>query len=554
MKKMKLSSISKQLLVTPLIFVFGITPILGEVEKFQLPTKEQITFLELISGDREIYNYYKHTNFEPIWIGNDSIHQKRLSALKNAIVLLPTHGLSSEMIHLNDLWKESVDNTSTSTVLELELQFTNLLFEYAKIINGGVIEPGIITEKIDRRRPKLLANGLILEQFVSRDPEKYLASLAPQTLEYAVLRKELALLDHIIGQGRWGEQIEANDLSFGDEGIEVLKLKQRLSLMGYMPKSVSKDFDISLATAIRRFQHKHGLPSTGIATPETIKAINTPPEIRRKSVVVGLERTRWMNKPLGEKHIIVNIPEFKARYYDSGQVKFETSVVVGKSKENLQTPEFSRNMEFIVVNPIWNIPYSIITEEIFPSIRQDITSEESILFYDGDGNPVERSQLSLKGPFRQSSFPYTAKQMPGAKNPLGRVKFMFPNRHSIYLHDSPERSLFGRSVRAFSHGCIRLEKPMEFARLLLGKEGHDFDELYSVAEGTTNEIEIFLKERIPVHITYQTAWVDENGEINYRSDIYDRDTIIFAAMENSTNSLPTVKEVKISLMEISNLQ
>ncbi len=495
-----------------------------------LPSVQELRFFTQISGDKHIADFYRHRNYAPIWIGDDPAVQKRLNALRTAISTLDTHGLPSHAVESDGLWDIVVDMNNPDEVVKAELAFTKLYLDYAHTISSGWLDPRDVSEAIDVRKLKTVPADYLLSGMVENEPGKFLSQLAPQSMDYAHLRKELIRLQNAIDQGGWGELVDSSELKSGDKGDEVVKLRNRLIRMNYLSRSVSNSFDRALRHAVRMFQRDHGLIPTGIAGTSTIKAVNVEPEERLRSVVASLERSRWMNRSLGSQYVIVNIPEFRARYFDGGELEFETTVVVGKNEDGLQTPEFSREMEFIVVNPIWNVPVSIITEEIFPALRRDLSAEANIQFYDSDGETIDRLAIDLSTRFTPQDFPYRAKQFPGPTNPLGGVKFMFPNRHSIYLHDSPVRELFSWNYRAHSHGCIRLQDAHDFARLLLAKEGHDYDELVYFTEGTENEIEVHLKSRIPVHITYKTAWVGENGHIHYRSDVYRRDELIFAAL------------------------
>ena len=552
--KTQLSRLIHGALVAFFVIAAGTLKVSAELKEVSLPSKDEINFIALVSGDKDLYGFYRKMNFEPIWIGREPIQQRRLKALKNAINLLDSHGLSLEVIDAVNLWDGTVDLNNPASVQEAEVRFTNLFLSYAEIINTGWLNPKEVSKKIDLSKPNPLQTEFILTEFVSSDPEKFLASLAPQTWEYAQLRKELKQLQTDVLNGGWGPQVKATRLSVGDQGSEVIKLRNRLFRMGYLPKSISSIYDLSLAHAVRIFQNVHGLSPTGTATTDTIQAINIEPEMRMQSVIVSLERSRWMNQPKDSNYVVVNIPEYKARYFEGAKVEFETPVVVGKSKENLQTPEFSKNMQFIVVNPIWHVPYSIVTEEIFPSLRNDLAAEQYITFYDNAGIQIDRSELDLTSQFKRASFPYKAKQLPGPTNPLGQVKFMFPNRHSIYLHDSPARSLFGRDYRAYSHGCIRLKRPYEFARLLLNNEGYNFDELVAATAGTDNEIAVYLKKEIPVHITYQTAWAGEDGRIHYRKDIYNRDDLIFAALNLEGDATTQDTDLEVVSVQTSFIQ
>ncbi len=497
---------------------------------FTLPTPLELAFLTEIEGNSSTARFYVERNFEPIWVGENAENQNRLRALVNTIGNLESHGLTKDIFEYQFDWEGFYDANSFQQVAENEIQITRIFLRYAKVINSGYLKPSEVSDLIDIKTLAPLPPYYLLKGITENDPETYLLQLAPQNEEYAVLRKTLhKLRNEISGEG-WGESILASELLPGQIGSEVIKLRNRLIRMGYLPRNSSAEYSLALKKAVQLFQLDHGLTPTGVANFNTIEAINVSPETKLEAVIVALERNRWMNRSLGPWHVLVNIPEFKARFVDQDQIKFETNVVVGKNEENLQTPEFSDEMEYLVVNPIWHVPASIILAEIIPSLRQSLESEAAIIFTDKQGNRIDRSNINLSQSFTKKSLNFTARQLPGPSNPLGGVKFMFPNTHNIYLHDSPIRNLFSREYRAYSHGCIRLKKAHDFARFLLSLEGLDYDEIVAISKDRRGEQHVWLSSNIPVHITYRTVWVTPDGRVNYRKDIYGRDKLVYQTL------------------------
>lgn len=517
---------------TLLVTLFMAFPVKGGLD-IDLPTPLELALITEIKGDVSTEKFYLERNFEPIWLGEDQNNQKRLKAFIQAIENLATHGLTTDIFETQFDWDESYFANDFEHIASTEIHITRLFLRYAKVINSGYLKPSEVSELIDIDKLAPLPSYYLLKGITENNPETFLLQLAPQNDEYTVLRKTLYKLRKEIESGGWGEEILASELLPGQEGSEVIKLRNRLIRMGYLPRSGSTDYNLELKNAVQLFQLDHGLTPNGFANYNTIEAINVSPEAKLESVIVALERNRWMNKSLGPWYVIVNIPEFTARFIEQGEVKFETGVVVGKNKGNLQTPEFSDEMEYIVINPIWHVPASIIIEEIIPRLRRNLESEPFIAFFDRAGNSIDRTKINFSRGYSKSSLNFTARQLPGPTNPLGGVKFMFPNSHNIYLHDSPIRNLFDRDYRAYSHGCIRLKKAHDFARFLLTMEGLDYDTLVARSKELKGEQEVQLTLNIPVHITYRTVWVTSDGRVNYRKDLYERDKLVYNALTHN---------------------
>ena len=282
---------------------------------------------------------------------------------------------------------------------------------------------------------------------------------------------------------------------------------------------------------MQRFQIDHGLTPDGVAGEGTIAEINVAPDARLASVLVAMERLRWMNGlPLGRRHIWVNLPDFTAKIIDDGKVTFETVTVVGMNQADRRSPEFSDQMEFMVVNPTWNVPRSITVKEYLPMLQKNPRAVSHLKIVDRRGRVVNRDATDFTQ-FTAKNFPFSISQPPSDDNALGLVKFMFPNKWNIYLHDTPSKSLFGKEVRAYSHGCIRLGKPFDFAYALLARQTDDPEGLFEQHLKTRAENTIRLDQPVPVHLVYFTAWPDARGRIEYRRDVYGRDARIFEEMQ-----------------------
>jgi murein L,D-transpeptidase YcbB/YkuD len=287
----------------------------------------------------------------------------------------------------------------------------------------------------------------------------------------------------------------------GQSGAAVARLRDRLAALGHMQPSISARYDEALVQAVARAQAAHGLPRDGVAGEATLAEINVAAEDRLRSVLVALERERWNAAPRGARHVWVNLPAFEAQIVDDDRVTFRTRAVIGSTDADRETPEFSDLMEFMVINPSWYVPRSIILNEYLPQLRSNRSAASHLEIIDSAGRAVSRGSVSVNG-----SFPYGMRQPPGPGNALGVVKFMFPNPWNIYLHDTPSKDLFDRDVRAFSHGCIRLADPRDFALHLLARQTVDPRELFEGRLGSGAESRVDLDQPIPVHLDYRTAF------------------------------------------------
>jgi murein L,D-transpeptidase YcbB/YkuD len=290
--------------------------------------------------------------------------------------------------------------------------------------------------------------------------------------------------------------------------------------------------DTALHEAVQRFQERHGLTVDGAVGPATRAALNVPVEERIEQITLNLERWRWLPADLGRLHVRVNIAGFDLRVVEEGTDRLQMRVVAGRAYR--QTPVFSDQISYLVLNPYWHVPHSIAVKDKLPDFRRD-PSLVSKLGYEvfrgwgADATPIDPSTIDWNA-VSASSFPYRLRQRPGPQNALGQVKFMFPNAHSIYLHDTPSRALFGQAERNFSSGCIRVEHPLDLAAVLLRhNEGWTRERIESTV-GNDTEKTVVLPEKVPVHLLYWTAWATADGPVHFRRDVYDRDEAVHSAL------------------------
>ncbi len=482
---------------------------------------------EAAASEDAVAAFYRSRSYVPLWTGPED--SARRSALLAALDDASVHGLPTGRYD-----REGLIHAFRSAVTEgdrgrLEVAMTTAYLAYARDLKSGALVPAkidpTIVRDIQRPDPSLLMAGIAGE-----DPAGFLHGLVPKSPEYARLLKEKLRLEAVVAGNLWGAPIGASSLAPGQIGPEVVALRDRLVALGYLGHSVSGIYDRSLSRAVQRYQIDTGLTADGIASDATVKALNTAPEERLKSVVVALERLRWMgDAPRGKRHIWVNQPDFIARIIDEGRVTFQTRVVIGKNVPDQRSPEFSDQMEYMVVNPSWGVPRSITVKEYLPLLQRNPNAVGHLQVVDGKGRVVPRGAVNFAA-YSASSFPFALRQPPSDGNALGKVKFMFPNPYNIYLHDTPAKNLFANEVRAYSHGCIRLGDPFDFAYALLAAQSEDPKGVFKAELDGGRESNVTLKIPVPVHLVYFTAWPSAKGAMTYRRDVYGRDAAIFEAL------------------------
>ena len=489
----------------------------------------RFSLLSALSKNSEAIEFYEENNFKPIWVGRDRSSRERSSYFfkelkKNASKhALPT--LRYDAIYLNNQFRKARTATELGLV---EALLTSKFLEYSSNIQTGILKPASVDKEIVRKIP-YRSVGDYLNTFLSVTPREFFKGLHPQSKQYSTLLTEKNRLEKIISQGGWSSELPMELLRPGDIGNEVVLLRNALIKRGYLKSNFSEIYDGNLRRAVQLFQLRHGLAPDGIAGPATFSEIGRTAEERLASVIVALERERWTNFDLGSRHVIVNLPDFSTKLFEDGALIFETRNVIGTPVDEQRTPEFSDVIEHIITNPTWNVPKSITLKEYLPEMQEDPLAHDYLELVDLDREIVPRSFVDFNE-YDEETFPYDLKQMPSITNALGLVKFMFPNQYSIYLHDTPSKPLFDLEVRAFSHGCIRLQKPFEFAYELLKPQTSDPKAQFQEAIGTGEETVVYLRKPVQVHLIYRTAFVDELGVINYRRDIYGRDAAIYEAL------------------------
>ncbi|WP_331274419.1 L,D-transpeptidase family protein [Pseudooceanicola algae] len=502
-------------------------------------TPRKLAFAEAVSADTDLAAYYRARDFAPIWTGTDTTAMQRRAALIAGMETATAHGLPEGKYNADALIARMQGVQTDADLARMEIALSRIYLDLAGDLATGILAPDKVVPGILREAPVRPA-AYYLDGIQSADPAEFVRTLPPQTAEYLGLMKAKFQMQAMVDSGGYGPQVHAEILRPGDSGREVIALRDRLAAMGYLGMSVTATYDATMQAAVAAFQANMGLEQDGVAGPATITQINVPVTERLQSIVVAMERERWLNMPRGDRHVLVNLTDFSARIVDFDQVTFQTRAVIGAKGADRETPEFSDEMEYLMINPTWHVPRSIVVNEYLPKLQQNPNADSQLNIMDSQGRIVPRDAVDWRQ-FTRANFPFVMKQPPSNSNALGLVKFMFPNKNNIYLHDTPSKSLFQRNVRAFSHGCVRLQDPFDFAYALLAPEVDDPESFFQSKLRSGTETRVDLETHVPVHLIYRTALTSAKGQIEFRDDIYGRDALIWNALAAQGVTLDPVR-------------
>ena len=474
--------------------------------------------------------YYQEFGGELIWLGT-----QRASELVARLRDAEGDGLDSQDYPSKQLTTLIADGSADKRKLAIiELYFSAAFLEYASDLKVGRFLPN----KVD---PNFFIEGRTIDQLAAlkalsqaRNIDQFFAGWQPTNAGYTALRSALADYRMLAAKGGWGVVPLGAAIKPGTADPRIPIIRKRLSLtdgpVAHVVPVGEEVYDDALVEAVKRFQARQGLDVDGVMGSTTIVAMNVPVVDRIKSIIVAMERLRWMPEDLGHQYLIVNIAGFELRRVRAGKVEERMAVVVGKPYH--RTPVFSGQIRYLEFNPYWNVPPAIALNEELPKLRSNPGALAAQGYEAVQGDRVLGLQTIDWNRYGSGNFPFQLRQRPGDNNALGRVKFMFPNPHNVYLHDSPARNLFGQRERAFSHGCIRLARPLELANQVLqagGVQGWNSERIESTVASAKTTV-VNLRDPLPVHITYLTAWID-GGVASFRQDIYGHDAKLLAALE-----------------------
>lgn len=513
---------------------------------------------ELIAGGEDLYAapsvlaFYEQRGWQPAWFDDDHDPLPSLSGLVPAIEGARQHGLAPEPYHLAALRSglEYLAMTKPARrdprhLADIELLASDAFLTLARHYADGQVDPASIDPGwyLERELPTLMESLSKASGGGRGAPKKALAAVLPSEPAYRVLVEQLALQRQLAADGEWPDIAGGASLHPGDEDSRVPVIRQRLIALDDHPPAEPDGRDIeiydeALAEAVRHFQARHGLKQDAVVGRQTIAALNVTPAARVDQLRANLERWRWLPQSLGREYILVNIAAFSMDVISGGERVMRQRVIVGQPYR--RTPVFTGRMTYLVLNPSWEVPFRLAVRDKLPEIINDPDYLSRLGFtvlqgWGAEERRVDPGELDWQT-FSASNFPYRLRQAPGPENALGRVKFMFPNKHNVYLHDTPTRGLFAEEARAFSSGCIRVENPIELAEWLLSGPNRPTvmtsNEIQGILDGG-KETTVRLGEAVPVHLLYWTAWVEADGTVHYRHDIYGRDEPLIEAFNQS---------------------
>ncbi len=529
---------------------------------------------------KAIVAFYKNRGFAPVWVAGSDVSAKGQAVLA-LLARAHEHGLKPEHYRVPVVWEHDGDARAIAgndyNLARLDVELTAMALRYARHLSGGVVDPNKLSTYHDLRPPKVSAQKALKKLAEVEDVAGWLESLAPKHFAYGLMKRELARLrgaapekllppipvGRLIRPGKRDERLPlirrhlmklgllASASSSADGGAVTAEptAGEGGAVDGNLPETASTSaistsstsvaqpaadptlYDEAVEKAVRKFQKMAGLKPDGLIGRGTIRALNrrnsgTGKKARMEKLALNMERLRWMPRDFGNPHFLVNVPAFEVYLYENGKRRWSSRVITGKPKN--QTYFFSDYIEYVVFNPYWGVPQSIIRKEFIPKLMKDPhwLDKEGYEVRDKKGRVISSASVDWARWRNAKRIPFDIRQLPGDKNALGRIKVLFPNRHAIYMHDTPFKSLFKRRKRAFSHGCVRVHKPVELAELVSGLDPFEIENY--LKEGKNRQIK--LDKRIRVHIAYFTAWPDDTGKMHYYEDVYGRDKLLKIAL------------------------
>ncbi len=507
---------------------------------------------ELVCGIAELPRFYALREYRPAWQAADRSFSPATDLLRH-IERAVEHGLNPQAYHLEAIRRlldqDQIEQASgrtldTSLAVDLDFLLTDAFLLIASHLRAGRVNPETLhAEWVVQMDPEVDIAQLLERAIETGRIGEALDGFSPPHPDYGSLRNALAYYRTLTADGEWPQLPEKSTWDRWQTGEIADLLRERLDRSGDLPHPPHKsetDTDLELYEGLRRFQARHGLEVDGRMGPQTLQALNVPLRERIRQIELNLERWRWLPQDLGARHIWVNVPHFTLSAVENGLSVLDMRVVVGRHYR--RTPVFSSLMDHLVFNPDWNIPNRIAVQDILPKARKDPghMRRQKIRVFESwnrnaaelDPDEIDWSQVS------PGNFRYRLMKDPGPHNDLGRIKFMFPNTFSVYLHDTPSKSLFERSMRGFSSGCIRIEKPLELAVYVLKDSPEWSREAVTAAIDAGRLRTVRLKQKIPVHLVYMTAGVDAEGRVEFRQDIYQRDAALDRALRQKPPRRP----------------
>jgi len=459
---------------------------------------------------KDLTAFYQHRNYAYAWFDDKGLIEQT-SVLYNRVMHIEEEGLPKQLPYLNTYkymmgGEDSLD-ADIKADPEKELMITAQYLAFARKAWTGLPESESIKMQWYVPRKKVDYNKLLDSLVGSIQSGQTIEE--PVYGQYNLLKNYLKRFQNIEKKGTWFT-IKADKKKYqqGDSSAVIKSIRKKLFLAGDLKEdNGSPIFDYTMMMGVKNYQQRYGLKEDGIVGQSLLKEMNAPLSKRIQQIIVNMERCRWMDNDPPGNHLVVNIPQFQLLVYENDSLVWSCNVVVGK--EIHKTAIFQGTVRYIVFSPYWNVPTSILNKEIMPKLKRNphYLESQDMEWYDG-----------------------RLRQRPGPDNALGKVKFLFPNNFKMYLHDTPSKSLFQEEKRTFSHGCIRVAEARKLALYLLRNDKNWPESKIDDAMNSRKEQTVTLKDPIPVSIVYFTAWVDQQGRINFRDDIYQRDSRLMDAI------------------------
>lgn len=485
----------------------------------------------------ELYDFYQLQGFarlwDPLYRGQDPL-QELLAYLQQ----VHWQGLLANDYHFQTLL-ERCQIPTQELVAECDLLQTDAVLNLSKHLLSGKVDPNLIFEDTQVVKPAVDVSEQLTRALTQSSLSEYLKAIEPQSDDYQSLKEYLVLLASEEAPA-WPTLEVKPSIKPNMADTRVASIAERLVFWGdlsaewnhHAPSNLVYEGD--LIHAVESFQSRHGLKVDGVLGKNTISALNITPQQRIAQLAVNLERIRWHQQKHFNRLITVNIAGFELVAKENGEEALRMPVIVGQL--NRQTPVFEDNVQYIVLNPTWVVPWELATKDKLPLIQENpqylLDNQFSVYLQDQkvqDPTLIDWSQVT------RSNFPYRLEQAPGSDNALGRVKFMFPNNYEVYLHDTPSKSLFNNDLRAFSSGCVRIQQPMDLLWWILRSNGlSDTDIENQLNKKHTNTV--YLSRSVPIRLEYRTAYQGLNKTIQFRADIYQRDTKLYQALQQPAAS------------------
>ena len=476
---------------------------------------------------------YERRDYVPVWSNPQSVNQ-----LFDILGEIEADGLDSKDYHLPALQSMRTSlskdaNRDPSRAADYDLLLTDSLIRLGYHLMAGKVDPEALDANWNMNTTLGDLDTILAMAGAIEDATlpQLVDSLRLEHPTYARYKRALAHYRQIAEQGGWPSVPDGPTLKPGMSGQRVVAMRKRLVVTGELASDTSLDmFDDQLEAAVKRFQRVNGLAADGVVGPGTLAAMNVPVDARIDQIRVNLERARWVLHDLSGEYVLVDIAGFRVKYVRDGKDIWSGRAQVGKPYR--KTPIFRDSIRYLEVNPTWTVPPTILKNDVLPKIKKDpgYLGQKDMQVLTFGGEPVDPLTIDWNL-YPDSPFSYMIRQRPGPANALGRIKFMFPNKHAIYLHDTPSRSLFNRDARAFSSGCIRVEHPFEFAEKLLDDEAWSRQRLLDLVE-SRKTTRVNLNRPVTVLLLYWTVDADDDGGVIFKQDVYDRDPTILRELNS----------------------